>query len=152
TTLMQALVAFRRNQSQIALMGVALLLLALAWMRIAALVFMLYWGLEPPSFQDLVVSTFLEPAALPFLILGTLAGAALPLRADAISIVSIPLLLDNEQANVIEAIATSFRAVQTNPGPLLFWALLIVVFIAAGLVTLYLGLILALPLIGHASW
>ena len=54
--------------------------------------------------------------------------------------------------NVIEAIAASFRSVQANPATMLFWAGLIVVFSLAGLVTLYLGLIVTLPLIGHASW
>lgn len=152
TTLGQALAAFTRNGSQIALMGVALLLLMFAWVRIAALIFMLYWGLEPPSFEDLVVNTFLRPSALPFLVFGTAVGGALALVAFSISVVSIPFLLDREDANVIDAIATSFRAVQTNPAPLLFWGALIVVFVAAGLLTLYLGLIVVLPLVGHASW
>ena len=152
TTIAQALAAFRRNASQIALMGIALLLLWFAWVRIAALIFMLYFGMEPPSFEDLVAHTFLEPASLPFLVLGTAVGAVLTLIAFGISVVSIPLLLDREDANVVEAIATSVRAVQMNPVPLLFWAVLIVVFGAAGLATLYLGLIVALPLIGHASW
>jgi uncharacterized membrane protein len=152
TTLMEALGAFRRNASQIALMGVALMLLAFAWIRAAGIIFMLYWGLEPPSFEDLVVNTFLRPEALPFLILGTVVGGLLALIAFSLSVISIPFLLDREDSNVIEAIATSFRAVQTNPAPLLFWAALIVVFVAAGLLTLYLGLVVVLPLIGHASW
>jgi uncharacterized membrane protein len=152
TSIAQALAAFHRNGSQIALMGVALLLLMFAWVRLATMVFFLYFGLEPPSFETLIASTFLEPANIPFLILGTAVGAALALVAFAMSVVSIPLLLDRPEANVFEAIATSFRAVQSNPAPLLFWAALIVVFVGAGLVTLYLGLIVALPLIGHASW
>ena len=76
----------------------------------------------------------------------------LALLAFAISAVSIPLLLDRPDANVIDAMATSFRTVQTNFLPMLFWAALIVVFTAAGIATLYLGLIVTLPLIGHATW
>ena len=53
---------------------------------------------------------------------------------------------------MVDAIATSFRTVQTNFVPMLFWGALIVVFTAAGLATLYLGLIVTLPLIGHATW
>jgi uncharacterized membrane protein len=34
----------------------------------------------------------------------------------------------------------------------LFWAALIVVFTIAGLVTLFLGLVVVLPLLGFASW
>ena len=50
------------------------------------------------------------------------------------------------------AIATSVTAVKENPGPMLFWAVLVVGFAGAGLITLYLGLIVTLPLIGHATW
>jgi uncharacterized membrane protein len=152
TTLPEALVAFRRNASQIALVGVALLLLMFAWARLAAMIFFLYFGLQPPSFENLIVSTFLQADTLPFLVVGTLIGGVLALLTFSISVVSIPLLLDRPQANVIDAIATSFRTVQTNFLPMLFWGALIVVFTAAGLVSLYLGLIVTLPLIGHATW
>ena len=152
TTLAEALGAFRRNASQIALMGVALMLLMFAWARIAAMIFFLYFGLEPPSFENLVASTFLEPGTLPFLVFGTAIGGVMAMLAFSISVVSIPLLLDRPQANVIDAIATSFRTVQTNFLPMLFWAVLIAGFTAAGIATLYLGLIVTLPLIGHATW
>ncbi len=152
TTLMEAMAAFRRNSSQIALVGVALLLLMFAWARLAAMIFFLYFGLQPPSFENLIVATFLQADTLPFLVVGTLIGGVLALLTFSISVVSIPLLLDRPQANVIDAIATSFRTVQTNFLPMLFWGALIVVFTAAGLVTLYLGLIVTLPLIGHATW
>ena len=152
TTLAEALGAFRRNASQIALVGMALLLLMFTWARLAAMIFFLYFGLQPPSFENLIVATFLEADTLPFLIVGTLVGGVLALLTYSISVVSIPLLLDRPQANVIDAIATSFRTVQANFLPMLFWAVLIVVFTAAGLVTLFLGLIVTLPLIGHATW
>ena len=71
TTLTQALAAFRRNASQIALVGVALMLLMFAWARLAALIFFLYFGLQPPSFENLIVSTFLQADTLPFLVFGT---------------------------------------------------------------------------------
>ena len=141
TTLAEALGAFRRNGSQIGLMGVALMLLMFAWARVAALIFFLYFGLEPPSFENLIASTF-----------GTAVGGAMAMLAFSTSVVSIPLLLDRPQANVIDAIATSFRTVQANFLPMLFWAVLIAGFTAAGLATLYLGLIVTLPLIGHATW
>ena len=152
TTLAEALGAFRRNGSQIGLMGVALMLLMFAWARVAALIFFLYFGLEPPSFENLIASTFLQPDTLPFLVFGSAIGGAMAMLAFSISVVSIPLLLDRPQANVIDAIATSFRTVQANFLPMLFWAVLIAGFTAAGIATLYLGLIVTLPLIGHATW
>jgi uncharacterized membrane protein len=145
--------AWRRNPSQIALMGVALLLILIFWARIAALIFMLYFGIgNVPSVDKLLVETFLEPSSLPFLIFGTAVGGVLAAATFAISAVSIPLLVDRPQANVIEAIITSVRAVTANPRAMALWGLLIVLFVGAGLATLYLGLVLALPLIGHATW
>ncbi|MDH3660169.1 MAG: DUF2189 domain-containing protein [Alphaproteobacteria bacterium] len=144
--------AWKRNAGQIGLMGVALLLLMFAWLRLAALIFMLFFGLEPPSLDTLVQQTVLSADALPFLIIGTAIGAVLSVIAFAISVISIPLLLDHPEANVFTAITTSIDAVKTNPAAMLFWAVLIVLFAGAGLVTLLLGLIITLPLIGHASW
>lgn len=144
--------AWRRNGGQIGLMGVALLLLMFAWLRLAAMIFMLFFGLEPPSLDTLVQQTVLSADALPFLITGTVVGALLATFAFAISVISIPLLLDRPEANVVTAITTSMEAVKTNPAPMLFWAALIVLFVGAGIATLLLGLIITLPLIGHASW
>ncbi len=144
--------AWRRNGGQIGLMGVALLLLMFAWLRLAALIFMLFFGLEPPSLPQLIQQTVLSADALPFLIIGSLVGAVLALIAFSISVISIPFLLDRPQSNVITAIATSVDAVRTNPAAMLFWGVLIVLFAGAGLATFLLGLIVTLPLIGHASW
>ncbi len=152
TSLLEAVTAFRHNPVQIALVGVALLLLWFFWVRTAALLFFLYFGLEPPSVENLIVDTFLSTRGLPFLVIGTVVGALFAFVAFAISAVSIPLLLDREEASVMEAIAASVRAVQTNFAAMLLWGALIVVFIAFGMVTFFLGLAVTLPLIGHASW
>jgi uncharacterized membrane protein len=143
--------AFSRNPRQFALMAFILLLVLLTWMRIAAVIFMLYWGLEPPSLEDLVVNTFLRPESLPFLVFGTAVGALFAGLVFAISAVSLPMLLDRP-VDVMTAIVTSVRAVIANPKPMLLWAALIVGFAGAGLITLYLGLIVTVPLIGYATW
>jgi uncharacterized membrane protein len=147
-----AFAAFRRNPRQIAVMGFILLLILLTWIRIAAMIFMLYWGLEPPSFEELVVNTFLRPASLPFLIVGTGVGGLFALLSFAVSAVSIPMLADRRRADVITAVVTSVRAVRENPGAMLLWAALIAAATGLGLATLYLGLVVTVPLIGHATW
>ena len=43
-------------------------------------------------------------------------------------------------------------AVARNPKPMALWAALIVVIMGAGFVTLLFGLVVAFPLIGHATW
>jgi uncharacterized membrane protein len=50
------------------------------------------------------------------------------------------------------AIRTSVKAVVENWKPMTLWAALIVLFIALGLMSFYIGLFIAMPLIGHATW
>ena len=151
-TLGSALRAYRANTSQIAFMGVALLLLFIAWIRVAVMIFFLFFGLEPPNPEAFVGTVFFSPSSVPFLIIGTAAGAILSALAFSLSAFSIPLLLDRPHAHVVTGIATSFKAIIDNPATMAFWAVLIVLFMAAGLVTFYFGLIVTLPLIGHATW
>jgi uncharacterized membrane protein len=69
----------------------------------------------------------------------------------AVSVVSIPMLLDRD-IDVVTAVTTSVMAVRVNPGPMALWAALIVVFTGVGLATVFLGLAITMPLIGHATW
>ena len=66
-------------------------------------------------------------------------------------VVAAPMLLD-KRYHVFVAVVTSLRAVLVNPWPLLLWAFLIVLIMALGTLTAFLGLIIAFPVIGLASW
>jgi len=146
-----ALLAWRRNALQIALAGLVLMLLHLVWVRIAMLLFALFFQDVQPSLSGLADALLMSRAGLPFLAVGTLAGAVLATIVFAISAVSIPMLLDRD-VGVATAIAASVAVVRTNLRPMALWAALIVVFTALGLATLYIGLAVALPLIGLATW
>lgn len=146
-----AFAAWRGNASQIALMGLVLMLFFLAWIRLATLIYALFFGSQAFELGAVVEQLFLTVDGLVFLIFGTALGAVLAALVFAISAVSIPMLLDRN-VDVISAIATSVVAVRENPIAMAVWAVLIVLFIGAGLVTGFIGLILTMPLIGHASW
>ncbi|MEI8156102.1 MAG: DUF2189 domain-containing protein [Burkholderiales bacterium] len=74
---------------------------------------------------------------------------AAPLFAS--SVVSMPLLLDR-RVTLMQAVLTSWQTVITNPVPMALWAALIMVFTLLGLGSLLLGLIVVIPMLGHASW
>lgn len=145
------LFALRRNASQIFLMGLALMFLHLVWIRIAMLLFALSFGNVNPPLDQVIAISLTSPVVLPFLVAGTIIGGVLATFAFAISAVSIPMLLDRD-VGVATAIATSWVAVRTNWQTMALWAGLIVLFTSLGIATFYVGLILAMPLIGHASW
>ena len=143
--------AYRRNAAQIAAMGMALLVVMLAWIRMAFLLFMMFYSSAPPALDQLVDRIFFSSQTIPFLLTGTAVGALFAVAAFAISVVALPMLLDRE-TDAFTAMATSIAAVRRNPRAMLVWAALIALFTAAGIATAFVGLLIAFPLLGHASW
>ena len=143
--------AWRRNGTQIALLGLALMMIHLFWVRLATLLFALFFHTGNPGWDGMIDAVFFSSVSLPFLIVGTLTGGVLAAVSFAISAVSIPMLLDRD-TNVFTAMATSWTAVTVNWKPMALWAALIVFFTGVGLVTFYIGLAVTVPLIALASW
>lgn len=78
-------------------------------------------------------------------------GGVLAAPVFASSVITLPLLLDR-QISVLDAVLTSWRAVLANPLPMALWATLVMGFTLLGLGSALLGLLLVVPLLGHASW
>ena len=79
-------------------------------------------------------------------------GSLLVAPIFASSVVAMPLLLDR-RASLRMAVLTSWQTVLVNPLPMAFWAALITGLTVLGLATLLLlGLVLLIPVLGHASW
>ncbi len=149
--LFMAVAGFRRNAGQIALMALFLMLFLLGWVRLALLMFALFFGLNPPPLDTFFANILFDVGNLPFLLISNAVGAVLAVVVFMTSAVSLPMLLDR-QTDVVTAIITSWRACTANPRVMFGWAALIVLITGLGIVTFFLGLIVALPLIGHASW
>lgn len=147
-----AIGAFRVNSEHMAYMGFVLMLINLFWTRMAMLIFALFFGAPRGTLRDLIDMTLFSSDSLPFLIVGTIVGFVLAAAVFAISAVSIPMLLDKPQTPVWVAIATSFVAVRTNMKPMALWAVLICAFTGFGMIPMFLGLAVTMPLIGHATW
>ena len=143
--------AVRHAPLLLAYMGMVLLLFALLWIRIATLLFALFFGSSTPPLDGLFESLFLSMQGAAFLAVGTAIGAVLAFAAYAISAVSIPLIVDRE-VDAMTATIASLASVRDNFMPMMLWAWLIAIFTAVGIATLFLGLILFFPLLGHASW
>lgn len=152
TTLHEAMQAFRRPGSQIAMMGVLLLLIHLFWVRVAGLLFALFFGgIALPSLLQLPTAMLQSEMLVPFLVTGTGIGFLLAAGSFALAAVSLPMLVDRDMA-WMEAVTVSIQAVLENRRAMALWAGLIVLFTGLALAPLFLGLILVLPLIGHATW
>ena len=146
------LFAWRRNPDQILLMGLLLLLFHLAWMRVAQLLFALFEWQAIPSWDRFADLAWFSSRSLPFLALGVGVGAVMAGTAFMIGAFSMPYLLDRRSSNLFEAIATSVAAVRLNLRPMLLWAGLIVLLVVLAMVPGLLGLVVVLPVVGHATW
>jgi len=85
------------------------------------------------------------------IVMGVSVGFLFALLAMMLSVVSFPLLLDRD-TGLDTAIATSFRAVLANPGPMALWGLIVAGLLVAGTALAFVGLMVAVPVLGHATW
>ena len=139
-------------RGQLGFFSALLLFACLAWMQLAFLLLMLFLGsAAPPPASAFIKTLLFTPHGLGLLIVGTLAGALFAALVFAISVVGVPILLVS-QTDAVSAARASIAAVRQNPKPMALWAGLIVLIMALGLATLLIGLVVAFPLIGHATW
>ncbi len=94
---------------------------------------------------------FLTGNGLAMLTVGTLVGAAFALLLFMISVLALPMLLDRE-VDFVTAMITSFQYVLAYPLPMLGWAALIAVLTFLALLPYFVGLLVVLPVLGHATW
>lgn len=139
-------------RGQLAFFGSFLMFLLVAWMWLAFLLLMLFLGtsgVPPPS--EFMRTLLFTPKGLGLLVVGSICGGLLAVLVFAISALSVPMLLVRRM-DAVSAARASVAAVVANPKTMALWAALIVVMMAAGFATFLVGLVIAFPLIGHATW
>ena len=151
TGLRQALFVNTRSPAQLAFLGALLMLMLLAWIRIAQLIYALFFGLSDfPGFEQSVHLVFFTPEGLGMLAIGSAVGGAIAVGVFAVAAFAVPMLMVREM-DAVSAMIASVTAVRANLWPMLVWGWLIVVLTGVGIVTLYVGLIISFPLLGHAT-
>lgn len=151
-SLLGAVQASINAPGQLAFFGAILAFAFAVWLQLALLLFMLFMGGRgfPPMSEFLPMLLFTNQG-LGLLVMGTIAGGILALIVFAISAISVPLMLTH-RVDAVTAITVSLRAVAANPKPMGLWAALIAGFMALGIATMFVGLVVGFPLIGHATW
>lgn len=130
--------------------GCLLALAATGWVLTSAALITLLAPVPVETPMDFVRYVVLAPDNTLFKLWLALGGAmAAPMFAS--SIVAMPLLLDR-RATLMQAVLTSWQTVLVNPIPMALWAAIIMGLTVLGLGTLMLGLVVVIPLLGHASW
>lgn len=142
---------FAQKDRQMPSMAMVILLMFMFWVFVAHTTFALFMGLSALTHITTSPEVLLTGRGLVMLLVGTTIGAAFAAALFSFTVVGLPLILDRE-VDFITAIITSIRAVVLNPLVLGIWGLVIAVILFAGIAPLFLGLFVALPVLGHASW
>jgi uncharacterized membrane protein len=142
--------AWAPNVSAIGLFALVLAVILLVWARASLVVFALFFTHDVPSLKDFAAQLF-SPSNLEFLFAYLLVGGFFAVLVFAISVVSVPMMLDRD-ADGIVAVLTSLRAFAANVPAMIVWGLAIVVLVALGFATWFVGLVVTVPVIGHATW
>lgn len=141
----------RQRKRQMPSMSAIIVVVFLFWFFIGHMIFALFMGLSTMTNVSSSPGVFLTASGLSMLGVGTLVGALFALLLYMISVISLPLLLDRE-VDFVTAMITSFQYVTGNFAPMLAWALLLAVATFAAMIPWFLGLLVVLPVLGHASW
>ena len=133
-------------------LGIYLFAIFLAWLMTAYSIYSLTLGSTPPvSAMAFLRDIFSTTAGWVMLIAGCAVGFVFACVVLAISLVSFPLLVDRH-VGVVQAVTTSIAIARRNPVVAAAWGAVVVVALGFGFVTLFVGLIFVLPVLGHASW
>lgn len=120
------------------------------WLDIAAILFFGFMGFA--SFDaDFLTKLFTTAEGLTFLIIGNTAGALIALFVFSISVVSFPMLYDRD-VDFVTAMVTSVKVVQANPVAMILWCIIIGVLTGLSILSVFIGFLVVLPVVGHASW
>ena len=136
----------------IAALGILLLVIFVIWVAVANAIYIANFGYaSPSSIEAFVEDVFTTRAGWNLILVGNLVGLLFAILVFSMTVVSFPLMLDRH-VSMATAVKTSMAAVEKNPRVMLYWALTITALLVLGSLPVLVGLILVMPILGHASW
>lgn len=137
---------------QILALAAVLTLLAIAWMFVARAIYDATLGsLAPAGLNAFITQLFTTEEGWRLIVFGNLAGLCFAIVTLTISLVSFPMLVDRS-THASDAVEVSFRATVRNPLIIARWGVYVAVILALACIPLFLGLAVALPILGYSSW
>ncbi len=145
-----SLTCWRRNPGALAFFAALLTFVMVVWARVSVVLFALAATTALPTLDGLLAQ-LASPDNLAFLALWMSVGSVFAALVFSISVVSVPLMLD-QRVDALAAVFASVRATVAQPAALLAWAATIVALVVPGLVLWKGLLVVTTPWVGHASW
>ncbi len=144
-------VVLLQRKRSLPMIGAITVVIFLFWFFLGHMIFALFLGLSPMTNILTSGTVFLSPNGLTMLSVGTIVGGAFALLLYMITVLSLPMVLDRE-VDFVSAMAVSFSYVMAYPVTMLGWAAFIAVLTLTALAPMFLGLLVVLPWLGHATW
>ncbi len=138
-----------RGDEQLLLMGGILFVAFSFWVIIAHGIFAIFMAEAGMGGESL--AALATPTGIAMLVVGSLVGALIALAFYAITVISLPMLVDRD-VDFITAIITSLASIRANRNVLLGWAVIIALVLFLSMLPAFLGLLVTLPVLGHATW
>jgi uncharacterized membrane protein len=133
------------------LAGIAILIF-FSWNMSAAIIYLLTLGSSDEAAQaPFFVRVFTTHAGWELIIIGCAVGAVFAFVTLAISVISFPVVIDR-QVTAFQAVGISIQAMRHNPLFVLAWGAVVAAGLIFGAVTFLLGMVVVLPVLGHATW
>jgi uncharacterized membrane protein len=144
-------VVLHQRKRQLPSICAIIIIVFLFWFFLAHMIFALFLGLSTMTNVSSSFEIYLTGNGLTMLAFGTVVGAGFALLLFMITVLSLPLLLDRE-VDFVTAMITSFTTVQKNFVVMVLWGGFIAVVTFLSMLPAFLGLLIVLPWLGHASW
>lgn len=146
-----AIDAWKTCPNRLAIIGIYLMLVyvALCWFS-----FVLFIGVMSQSnisVDNLYQQILTTQEGQIFLVLEAILGVAICSVAFMTTVVAVPMFVDRG-TDAFVAVKTSINVCMDNKGTMIAWAVTITILMGLSILTLFLGLILVMPLLGYASW
>lgn len=144
-------VVWAQKNGQLPMLAVMVVVLFLFWFFLGHMIFALFLGLSPMTNIHTSLDVYLGAEGLQMLAFGTLVGAAFASLTFAMSVIGMPMLLDRD-VDFMTALTRSIKAVAETPVIYLGWGAFIAVATLLAMLPGFLGLFVAMPILGHATW
>jgi uncharacterized membrane protein len=129
-----------------------LLLIFLGWLLAAGALYGLLFGFwTPTSIGEFLSAVFLTVQGWALIVLGAVVGAIFGWFVLALSVASLPLLVDRD-VSASEALSASWRAANANRRLMFRWGLIVTGLLILGSAPLFVGLAFVLPWLGYSTW
>lgn len=142
----------RPSADEMGIVAGMLLLIFFLWLLAAGALYAALFGwATPQSIPDFLATIFTTPRGWALIVAGGAVGAIFGWIVLALSVVSLPMLVDSN-ISAPEAVSASWRAVHANKGEMIRWGIIVGALLVLGSIPLFVGLAFVLPWLGYATW